>query len=123
MVAPAMGRNRSVAVRLELSFDWSAGRSTTRSKRLTCLPSLGAAREATRGRLGVVCQCQVELNIVPIASRPLNPVSSVATLVERRETFSRLNSGNVSSGHVDPINELQQRPKGSRHADVALKTQ
>jgi hypothetical protein len=111
MVAPAMDRNSSVAVRPELSLDWSVGRSMAKDQRLIGLPGLGAAREATGKLLGVVCQCQVDLSTVPIASRPLSPASSVATLIERHETFSRLNSGDMSAGRVTPsIN----RNKGQR---------
>jgi hypothetical protein len=95
-----MDRNSSVAVRPELSLGWSIGRSMARDQRLICLPGLGAARETTGGLLGVVCQCQVELSIVPIASRPLSPACLVATLIELHETFSRLNSGDTSVGCV-----------------------
>jgi hypothetical protein len=95
-----MNRNSSVAVRLELSLDRSIGRSMARDQRLIRLPGLGATQETSGGCLGVVCQYQVELSIIPIASRPLSPGSSVATLIEHRETFSRLNSWDMSVGHV-----------------------
>jgi hypothetical protein len=82
-----------------------------------------SARNKLGDCLGVECQCQVELNIIPIASRPLSPASSVATLIELHETFSRLNSGDTSVGRVGPINKSQQRPKEFRRANVALQTQ
>jgi hypothetical protein len=108
-----MNRNSPVAVRLELSLDWSVGRQMARDQRFTCPPGLGAAREATGGLLGIARQFQVELNFIPIASRPLSPAVSVATLIELHDTFSRLNSGDTSVGRVDPINKSQRRPKGS----------